>query len=55
MKKDYIKPEIRFEEFEIEIPMLLETSSGEFEGGDGTDDDFSAKDRQDNAEWGDLW
>ena len=55
MKKDYIKPEIRFEEFEIEIPMLLDVSTGKFDEEDGTQGGLGAKDRENDAEWGDLW
>jgi hypothetical protein len=54
MKKDYIKPEIRFEEFELKDCLLLPASyiqgGGEL-GGDIND----SKDRKDDAEWGDLW
>lgn len=59
MKKDYIKPEITIEDFDIETPMLLDTSYDKIvgEGGQG---DLGSKDREDfegegDSGWGTLW
>ena len=57
MKKDYIKPEIHLEDFELEPLMALETSKGTFEEEPGSQGGLGAKDREevDDSEWGDLW
>ena len=58
MKKDYIKPEVHINNFELETSLLdASTEGGNFDDTQGNPDDFSSKDRNNTGDssWGDLW
>lgn len=57
MKKKYIQPEMHLEDYVLDNLMFVETSQGELVPGEGTDEDFSTKDRNNEGDssWGDLW
>ena len=58
MKKIYQTPQTEFStpEFVEEILSLSSPGTGIHDGGEGDDDDDpTAKEREDNDEWGKLW
>ena len=58
MKKDYIKPEVHINNFELETSLLdASTGGGNIDDTPGDPDDFSSKDRNNTGDssWGDLW
>lgn len=58
MKKDYIKPEVHINNFELETSLLQASSEqGNINPEEGDPDDFSSKDRNNTGDssWGDIW